>query len=100
MTGDAAGLIGERGEPLFSDWPHAVLADPVGPVRLAIGRALGLLPILLQDLPDRLAVGSLALDLREVGLPETLAHIDSVSTCGAALTIGAAGCRFIARGRR
>jgi 3-oxoacyl-[acyl-carrier protein] reductase len=51
-------------------------------VGLAIAGPLGLLSILLEDLPDRLGVGPLALDLREVGFPEALAHMDSVSTRG------------------
>jgi hypothetical protein len=51
-------------------------------VSLAIAGALGLLSILLENLPDRLRVRPLGLHLSELGIAEALAHIDSVSTQG------------------
>jgi hypothetical protein len=51
-------------------------------VSFAIPRALGLFAILVEDLPDGLGICQLGLNLCEVGFPEALAHMDSVSTRG------------------
>src|SRR5450756_3201989 len=56
LAGHAAGRVGQRGEPLVSDLSPAILTNAIGTVNFAIPGALGLLGILLENLPDGLGV--------------------------------------------
>lgn len=75
----AAGGIGQRREAFLPDLSAAILANAVNALRDPIARVLGLLALLLENLLDGLAVGPVALVLREIGTPEAFTHLDSVS---------------------
>ena len=70
----AAGGIGQRPEAFLPDLSAAILANAVNALRDPIARVLGLLALLLENLFDGLCIRALALDLREIGPPEALAH--------------------------
>jgi hypothetical protein len=74
-----AGRVRQRRQAFLSDASPAILANAVSALRDPIARVLGLLALLLENLLDGLAVGPVALVLREVGSPEAFTHLDSVS---------------------
>jgi hypothetical protein len=80
LAGHAAGRVWKRSDALVPDLATAILTDAKATVGSPIARMIGLLAISLENFPDALAVRALALNLREIGFPEALAHEDSVST--------------------
>src|ERR1700687_4368149 len=80
LAAHAPGRVRQGLEPLVSDLAATVLADAISALSLAVAGVVGLLPVPLEDLLDGLVVGPLGLHLGEIGFPETLAHINSVST--------------------
>lgn len=80
MTGHASSRIWQGLEAFVADLLAAILANAVSALGDPVARVLGLLTLLLEDLLDGLGIRPLALNLGEVGLPESLAHGDLVST--------------------
>jgi len=74
LTRHTPGRIRQSLEAFGGDLFPAILANAVSTLGDSIARMLGLFTLLLEDLLDRLGIRPLALDLGEVGLPESLAH--------------------------
>ncbi len=74
MAGHTAGRIGQSRKPFLCDLSAAILANAESALRDPIARVLGLLALLLENLLDGLGIRKVALNLREIGSPEALAH--------------------------
>jgi hypothetical protein len=89
LASHAAGGVRQRREAFVPDLATTILTNAKSTLGPPVARVVGLLAIPLENLADGLAVRPLAQNLREVGLPEPLAHEDSVSTCTAFKTLQA-----------
>lgn len=74
LAGHAAGRVWQRCKAFVCDLAAAILANTVSALGDSVAGVLFLLALLLEDLLDGLAIRSLALHLREIGFPKSLAH--------------------------
>jgi len=74
LAGQTAGRVRQGLQAFLVDLPATVLAEAVRALSLPVASVLGLLALLVENLPDGVAVRHLALNLREVGSPKSPAH--------------------------
>lgn len=74
LASHTSGSFWQRREAFVSNLSPAILANAVRTLSHAIARMLGLLPLQFEDVFDGLGIRTLALNLREIGSPESLAH--------------------------
>jgi hypothetical protein len=74
LASHAAGRVRQRPKAFVPDRSATILANAKSALRDPIARVLGLLALLLEYMLDGLGIRKVALNLREIGSPEALAH--------------------------